>query len=258
MPYRYSRRRRQYGSRKRSYGGRSLYNRNATRIQRNRAQAGNTRTGGNLNRYTPQANFYPEMKHYDFVHSGTAIPIPTGTNTASQTWPQGVIQGTDANTRIGNKITCRNMTIRGELLIKASPPDLINNISNTTDCVVRVMIVIDHQTNGVAMQWNDFMSVVNVHAMPNLRNKWRYSILKDMTVSANRPLVGGDTNAAPYALSIPIYIDQPLLQRCNFKSNGGTISDLADNSVHFFVVLNNSVSFLGEFWGLTRLQYTDT
>jgi len=208
--------------------------------------APHTRTAYNQNfRFTPRsfgnAIAVTERKYFDGQSNGNL-------NSSATSWAgceadQGVynclgvpVQGNDIANRIGRKIQVLSLKLRGRVII---PPQQNQSTGDAAACI-RVIIVLDKQTNGVQLNAEDVIS----SGQPNFGTEMfqntaffgRFKVLKDKKFVLQNPAVAYDgTNLEQQGLSKwfewIIKFRKPVVMHFN-ATNGGTVADIIDNSFH--------------------------
>ena len=116
-----------------------------------------------------------------------------------------------------------------------------------TPGVVRYGVFQDMQTNssqadGSLVMTPTATSMQAPYTYQNIDNFGRFKVLKDKTCVLQDPNLSGDAashdvNGKVVPFKISIKFKQPLKMRFN-QTNGGTIADIIDNSLHFFANTN--------------------
>lgn len=199
-----------------------------------------------------------EMKYYDADLTSMNI---TATTT---TWPAGTMQdpsssinlgsaavanpgtlcaptvGSALNQRVGRDIKVLKCRVRGMVSVAAQSGQ------NTADAAstVRLMLVLDTQSNASQMTGAQLMndgSAANttLQSMQNPNNFGRFKVLKEKIFSMGNTALAGSPTAADLVsagMRRPFKFNykwrKPLVVRFN-ATNGGTVADIIDNSLHF-------------------------
>lgn len=143
--------------------------------------------------------------------------------------------GNDISNREARNVYVHTIRIKGYLRISG---DL--STVNLPKCpTVRIILVIDKQTNGTQMTGNNLMASStgdSILAFVNTANFGRFEILKDKMIQLDFPIsaVSATNTSFPNTqryFKIKHTFKTPL--RINFNSNdGGTVADIVDNSFH--------------------------
>jgi len=138
---------------------------------------------------------YPqiEKKYLDkyYVPAGSWIGVTKGTASVVDDLLK-IVAGGEVNQRIGNKITVRNVNIRGELQLNTSLPT--NQAPQ-----VRMVLVLDKQANAGTAEWKNVFEEAyltpSTHTDPqdlnlqlqmrNMSQAKRFQVLKDKTITLN-------------------------------------------------------------------------
>lgn len=154
--------------------------------------------------------------------------------------------GSALNQRIGREITIRKVKIHGRLHVAPQ----IAQTGADSSCVVRVVLVLDTQTNSAQMTgaqlFNDAIGALStLQSFQNPNNFGRFRVLKDKQFSfTNMNIAGSPTSGdvvqsgmnKPFKFSY--VFPQGLKVRFN-NTNGGTVADIIDNSLHLVAATDN-------------------
>lgn len=198
----------------------------------------------NYKSYDYNAPHHPEIKYFDTGFSGLLAAVTT-------VWPAITTDpatfltlcvpslGNDINNRIGRKIGVKKIKLRGDIDI----PAVTTTGGDSSNAVTfRYILVVDTQTNGAQMSGATLMSGganagITINSFQNLIALGRFKVLKDKRISLMDPnfqATNGDTNGIHRLIKVNHTFKKPLI--INFNStNGGTIADIVDNSLHFIV-----------------------
>lgn len=158
----------------------------------------------------------PEDKFH--VVGGTLNTDSTGTITLLN----GLQQGSDFDQRVGRRVEMRRLTAR--FLAYATAATGI-------DQTHRIIIVIDHQANGVAPAVLDILTSASVLAQHNPANLLRFSFLLDRTIYLNATGEAGSGR--------PLQVSRGIDTPCFFNSGvAGTVADITTNSVYLLNIGN--------------------
>lgn len=156
-------------------------------------------------------------------------------------------RGTDAYSRLGDKINAKSMTIRG-LIYQSS--DIFYPGS------YRFIIFVDKNSNGTAPTISDLLTSSTFDADINIQNRSRFVILKEVINTLDIPVTlwnGTDYKAFGQGRAFKWYL--PLDFQIGFKGNSGTSSDNQQNSIYMAVItdVNTNVQFQCK----SRIMFTD-
>lgn len=208
-----------------------------------------TRAGYQSVARTRGAQVTGEMKYFDTVLALSAIPENndwTGTEFDPATFLTFCVPvvGAGINQRIGKQIKIHYWKIRG-LINSASQADQTAGDPAST---IRLVAFIDLQTNSAQAQGEQVMTATASDAtavctFQNIDNFGRFKILVDRTIVLQNPNMTYDgTNIEQAGLARPfkftIRFKKPLIVRFN-NTNGGTIADIIDNSLHLIANADN-------------------
>jgi hypothetical protein len=190
------------------------------------------------------------------INLGSA-PVATPLNLCSPT------VGSALNQRVGRDITLKKCKVRGHINVAAQSG--LNTADAATYC--RVLLVLDTQTNSAQLNAEDVLNAgsaadatINSFMNPNFFG--RFKILGDKTIVLADPSLAGEvagTNVIQSGLLRTFKFNVNLkdtVSRFN-ATNGGTVADIIDNSLHIIAGTNNqglspSLSYY------SRVSYKDT
>lgn len=203
-----------------------------------------------------------EMKYFDTENQGTAIAA------TSTTWVAGTIVdptttinlgsaavatplclfapivGAALNQGIGRAVKMMKCKVRGAVVIprQAAQAAADNGIE------VRMLLVLDKQTNSAQMTGAQLMrdagnAYTTLNSYQNPDNFGRFQVLKDKRIAISNPNLSGSPTTAdmvqqgiirPFKFSYRF--KKPLEVRFN-ATNGGTVADIVDHSLHFLIAV---------------------
>lgn len=247
-----------YYKSKPNMGFKGKYSNTNQRNNRNRAIANartTTSSAGAVRTFVPRSLGSPlalsERKYFDTDFSGTITNIST--NWAStEDDPAGLntlfapTQGTDYNNRIGRKVQVLSIRIRG--FINCDHDDSSSQANDAS--IIRIILFQDKQTNTTQASGED---VINsgatgnaISMFQNPANFGRFRVLRDkrITISNQNAYwntqdnhIGGSGLKRPFIFSYKF--KKPLYVHFN-ATNGGTVSDIVDNSFHIISGTNQN------------------
>lgn len=208
------------------------------------------RPGYGLVGRTPGGGVLGEMKYFDSTVASSPV-------VAAATWVGTVrdpsafstlcvpVVGAAYNQRIGKEINIVKLKIRGNFVRTG----LEAGASSVPATVIRFGVYQDMQTNSTQADGNLVMTpTATVGQAPftfqNIDNFGRFKVLKDKTCVIQDPNMAGsdtlhDINGRTYPFKMTIKFNKPIQVRFN-QTNGGTVADIIDNSLHFFANSNAS------------------
>lgn len=192
----------------------------------------------------------PELKYFDvtgqFQSASATIQQPSG---ATSGWVLvGLAQGTGESQRVGRKITCRNLLIKGVA-------NLEPGTGNDATDVGQFWVVLDTQANGAGAIATDVWDTVNLGGSQSFRqldNDTRFKILKHCRFEFT-----GGAGAGPNLSNQVKLIEMAIpLQGLNitYASTLGAITEIKENNLMIFT---SSLNGLVQFSWATRLRYMD-
>ncbi len=158
-----------------------------------------------------------EMKYFDTELAKEALTASTawtGTEHNPDTVPVAAINtlfaptvGSAINQRIARQVKVYKLKMRGTF---ETPKQATQNTSEEAT-EVRLLIVLDTQTNATPMSGEDLMkdpttntAAMAINSFQSLANLGRFRVLKDKTYLIQRPTVGdGGTDFQQYGLRVP-------------------------------------------------------
>jgi len=229
-------------------------------------QKGKTRKGYSTVARTRGAAVTGEMKYFDCNIETAALTAVT------TTWPAGTMfdpsttinlgsaavatplclfaptVGAALNARVGRKVNVHKVKVHGTVVVAAQAAQGTGDNA----CKVRVALVVDQQTNAAQMTgaqlYNDGTgptTVINTFQNPN--NFGRFRVLKDKMLQIGNINMAGSPTTADVVQSgmkvnfkFSVNFKKPLVVHFN-ATNGGTVADIVDNSLHIVAGTDNSV-----------------
>jgi len=154
--------------------------------------------------------------------------------------------GAALNQRIGRAVQMMKCKINGAIAVPAQAAAAAADATTR----IRVILVLDTQTNAAQLLASDLLNdgtsantVIGAFQNPN--NFGRFQVLKDKTYSIANPNMAGSPTTADViqgGLIIPFKINynfkKPIKVQFN-ATNGGTVADIIDNSLHFIIACEN-------------------
>ena len=216
---------------------------------------------------TPGGGVLGEMKYFDTAVNMGQVPISnswTGTTIDPTTFNTLCVPvvGAGFNQRIGKEINIVKLKIRGNFNVFSHE----NQAASVPATVIRFGIFQDMQTNGTQAGGQLVMTPTNTAAQApftfqNIDNFGRFKVLKDKTCVIQDPNLAGDStthdvNARTHTFKMTLKFRKPIQVRFN-NTNGGTIADIIDNSLHFFANSNGNVTFQPYVNYLCRVCYKE-
>lgn len=206
--------------------------------QRAAVTPGYTRTAGAYRRSQPQA---AEKKYWD-VQVTNVGDMTSGSVLNSLNL---IPQGTTDQKRIGNKITIRNINIRGQFSLDDQGTGAF------TSCIMRVILFVDKQCNGATATVADILTTADINSFRNMDQVERFVILKDknytLPVTAANVLHTSDSTRT-----------WNISKKCNydvhFSSTTGAITEIRSNNVGLLYITSNTIVNAE---GIARIKFTD-
>ncbi len=188
-----------------------------------------------------------EVKYIDTTQSNDTL-----SSTGTVTPLNACVQGTDSINRLGRKIVCNSVSVRG--VVANSATDLNNGTSFPyIGDVVKVAIVLDKQVNGAAPVFGDVFNInagsMSPFANQNISNVDRFHILweKNLTICA--------TNNTLAHFEITMNCD--LETRYNTNNNGNA-TDMVSGGIFLAFADTNSSGSLSSIMAFSaRVTFKD-
>lgn len=222
------------------------------------------RTGFNSVARSRGAAVTGEMKYFDCSLANNAIAVCTST------WPAGAMADPSStenlgdpvvvnplclfapkvsaalNGRIGRSVFVKQVKVNGLITV----PPQVAQAGADTSIEIRLMLVRDMQTNSNQMTAAQLMrdsatsATATVNSFQNPDNFGRFQVLKEKRFSVSNLNIAGAAAtivqagiAKPFKMSLKF--KQPVKVQFN-ATNGGTVSDIVDNSLHIVCACNDS------------------
>lgn len=198
---------------------------------------------------TPGGAVLGEMKYFDTAVSNrtvNSVAAWTGTTLDPTTFNTLCVPvvGAAYNQRIGKEINIIKLKIRGQFVLKnADPANAVGPV------VIRYGIFQDMQTNATQADGNLVMTPTTTaeqapHTFQNIDNFGRFKVLKDKQGVIQDPNMVGtenvhDINGKTVCFKMTLKFHKPIQVRFN-QTNGGSVADIIDNSLHFFANSNKA------------------
>lgn len=222
-----------------------------------------------------------EMKYFDCELTGTAITAVT------TTWPNGTMMDPTTTINIGDAAVAtplalcvpkvssalngrqgRDINMMGvKVTGMINVPTQASQTGADLSCKIRLALVMDTQTNSAQMTaaqlYNDAGAAsTTIHSFQNPNNFGRFRVLKEKVFTISDLNMVGSPTAADVAQTgkvIPFKFNhkfkKPVKVRFN-ATNGGTVADIIDNSLHIVAGANN-VSYVPALSYYSRVAYKE-
>jgi len=151
------------------------------------------------------------------------------------------------NGRVGRKVRMMKVKVRGQFIIPTQAAQAAGDASTT----IRLALVMDTQTNAAAMTaaqlFNDSAGGANatIDSFQNPNNFGRFRVLKDKSIAISDLNLAGSPTAADViqagkSVNFKITHTFKVPVEVHFNAtNGGTVADIIDNSLHIVCGANN-------------------
>jgi len=198
---------------------------------------GRARTRTTVARTRGWAGVATEMKYFDTYKASTNLTATADWSTSRMDPAADTLfspaQGDDIINRTGRKAKIVSVKVRGQVRMIAG--------LTTAAQKCRIMLVLDKQTNGAAVQGSSVLGVLSgapgtengVNIFMNPANFGRFIILKDKTFITQPSDALGNYRIFNFKFTFKGEI------MTNFNVNGaGTVADIVDNSLHIYANCN--------------------
>lgn len=217
----------------------------------------NARTGGLSGQ---ELKYIDHLSHFSLLENTWTLISPAEEGAASPGCCNGVPQGSTASERIGNRITQKNLSIRGRVTwnYKAIGAVVPTDIRVYTS-PVRIVVVLDTQANSAQPTFDEVFQTIspsdvvapydtlkwNDLAGPNIEHTKRFRTLKTEMVCPrhdamfSQPLESGGAGAEDYMVYVQnfeMFIDLKGLVTTFGTGVQGVIGNLLDNAIHVFAI----------------------
>lgn len=187
-----------------------------------------------------------ELKYFDVDSAGSFGPSILYTNTLNPI-PRGVSQ----STRIGRKIAIWSIEMRWTAIVLSSPT------SPKTAQDIRLLIVVDNQTNGGTVDILDLLDTQSPLSFRNLDHATRFTIILDRRVSVNT-IAGGGANTFESNFSGKIMKRFAKAIVCEFEDPGtGVLATITTRNIFFMAVTGDENPGNALLDVKFRIRYTD-
>lgn len=189
-----------------------------------KGRTGRTRTAGYYGRFTGAT---PEKKFFDWAQADIVTVVAGAIYDA----PCLIKQGVAEQERVGRKCCIYNMSYRIAL-------DLISTTNlNQAQDIVRIMVYIDHQTNGAAAAVTDILEVAEYDAYRNLAQQMRFTIISDKyhVIEATGGAGDGTANDTLRAVQFHKW-SKKMSVPIEYNSTLGAITEIKSNSIGMLII----------------------
>lgn len=164
---------------------------------------------------------------------GTSILWGGGSTVAPD--PAAIVQGTTANTRIGQKIYLQSINICLGILPTVSG-------AQPNGCVMRYGIYHNKECNGVQVTYAQIFNGTGVTSLRNINYKAKVSVMKDLSQSA--VTTGTDSTGATKAVGPTVLYKLSVHPKkiINYSAATATLADILKDDYGIFMACNQSSS----------------
>ncbi len=161
-----------------------------------------------------------------------------------------IAQGVTESTRVGRKCVVKQILWRYEIQKFAATSE------TSSDEVVRVILYVDKQTNGLTATVTDILETDDYQSFRNLTNSGRFKFLMDKTFSVNALAAGGDGTSIEIAERT---MNFQFFKSCNipleFSAGAGALTEIRSNNIG--VLLLSRQGAAAGFVSKLRLRFSD-
>lgn len=194
-----------------------------------------------------------EKKFATFEYDGSVPATIAGSEASPPTEGSltSIAAGDGPTNRDGRHVEVVGIYIRGYILFGADPASAGQPLGDH----VRLLVVLDEQTNGAALNAEDVLAEtadtdLDSLAFRNLEYTGRFRVLKDITIRRPYMAMTGTVATPSYAASgvtVPFKINLPMAKKplkINYTSTTAVIANCVDNSIHMIAIAVRSTNTL--------------
>lgn len=154
-------------------------------------------------------------------------------------------QGTGESTRLGRAIVMHTIKVKGIIAF----PLVESQVFPSTTPLIAIYLILDMQTNGAQLSSEDIFTNKNASVplltslFMNMENTDRFKVLDSQHIRLEPNVVneGGINLFAHGKIEVPFTLGKNLRKMTTlYKSTGGNISDIRDNSIHIVAFATNA------------------
>lgn len=216
-----------------------------------------------LKGYLRTGGFYDrgqELKFYDTTFADETIENVGAIIRTAETTDGNflkIAQGTGQSQRIGKKIVLKSVSARIRFDVGRKEEAAFDSSSAF---VLRMVCVLDTQTNGSFPTWIDIFAADRWDAPVNLANSERFRIIKEWLVDFNKMTLSLDGAGTMFIQDGLIHTDKwntKLDIPMEYSSTTGAIAEIKSNNIYFFGITggNNASPTVN---GWVRWRYDDS
>lgn len=175
----------------------------------------------------------------------------------------GCPQGDSESERIGRAQYVNSIYVKGWCESGIANEVTLGAAGGSPDAIVRIILLVDTQTNGAQLNAEDVMKTIatgeDVNSVRNLEFTTRFKILKDKTYKI--PVMNGNYSATTTKFScakglVPFKIGYKFREpmKVQYTGAGGDIANINDNSIH--IIGTASTSTASKLTYNARCRYT--
>lgn len=186
-----------------------------------------------------------ETKFHDCYKAPAAVVATTASAeqdpAANASCLNAIAQGDGESNRDGRKCLLKSLQIKGQInsTVQSDQADIVE------PPMCRVVVVIDHQTNGAQLNSEDVLkdaAGLDMCSLKNLQYSRRFTTLYDQ-VHTLSPAVAGSDGACTMSVNFsPCYFQlyKKLNLPVNFTNTTSDIANIMDNSIHVIAIASGS------------------
>ena len=190
-----------------------------------------------------------ELKFHDLDINDSSIAVGA---TIAEDSVITIAQGTDESTRIGRKVTVRQINWRFSIALNSQT----DQSDPPKGDVVRILLFLDKQANLATAGTTDILESADYQSFNNLANKRRFRTLMDRTYTIGHSLAQTDgTNTGGYAETL---IHDEFYKKVNipieYTGSTGAIGQVTSNNIGVMTLSKNGTA---TFESKMRVRFSD-
>lgn len=155
--------------------------------------------------------------------------------------------GTAENSRVGNRVKITSIHVRGEITL---PPSAVAAVTEQ----VRIMVVLDRQSNGAAPTIVQILASADFRSFNNMDNKGRFQTLAEEVVQMNYQ-TGVNATPAWAAFGAVLNMNKKGLGiGIQYGASTGAVTDLRTNNIAIVAISSAGAATVGY---IARVRYED-
>lgn len=152
------------------------------------------------------------------------------------------VPGTDINQRVGRKIMCKSIFIRGFISPEGGNTAIVAGTLETFAQLGRCIVFVDNQPNGAAPAVTDLLAEATSVSQLNLDNRDRFKVLMDKTFgvpNSVKSFTATGSTCGSYGNCIPFKKYKKIMVETVYNAGtAGTIADINSGALYMFWIGN--------------------